>query len=51
MDKAKENCEICKKKLGGMFSNDHQCKRCLRTVCKDCCSKKKIMFTKNSTKL
>ena len=35
MDKqAKENCEICKKKYGGVFSNEHQCKRCLRSICR-----------------
>lgn len=51
MDKPKDCCEICKKKFGGVFSNEHQCKRCLRTVCKECCSKKKALFTKANTKI
>lgn len=53
MDKQapKESCEICRKKFGGVFSNEHQCKRCLRTICKECCTKKKSIFTKINTKM
>lgn len=51
IDKQKTTCDICNKKLKGVFSSEHQCKRCLRTVCKDCCSKKKPMFTKTNMKL
>lgn len=38
-----EKCLICLKKFT-LFNPEHICKRCLRSVCKDCANTKALIF-------
>ena len=42
----KENCEICENSFG-VFTREHQCKRCRRAVCEKCATHKQHVVENN----